>query len=78
LERAGWQIEDVQPRHVVASDGARYGVTVFFEESVPVGIEYGDGEIDMQSYEERRDARSILRPTEVAQLFSADEEGEQG
>lgn len=77
LERAGWQLDSDEPHAVEASDGERYGVAVFFESSVPVEIEYGDGERDRQHSEGWTEAPGLLRPEEVARLFG-DEEGEQG
>jgi hypothetical protein len=77
LERAGWEIDDVQPRHIVASDGERYGIAVFFENGVPAALEYGDGEEELQCSEIWNEAPGILAPAEVARLFS-DEEGAQG
>ncbi len=76
LKRAGWEIDDLQPDRIEASDGERYGVAVFFESGVPVALEYGDGEHDLQHAESWDEAPGILAPAEVAQLFS-DEEGEE-
>jgi len=39
LERSGWEIDDLQPDRIEASDGERYGVAVFFEAEQPVSIE---------------------------------------
>jgi hypothetical protein len=77
LERAGWQIDADEGHLIEASDGERYGVAVLFEGGVPVGIEYGDGELDVQHYEEWHEAPGILTPGEVARLFTDQEEGEQ-
>lgn len=76
LKRAGWQIDDVRDDRVEASDGERFGVAVFFERRVPVEICYGDGEEDLQFYEEWHEAPGILAPEEVARLFG-DEKGHQ-
>jgi hypothetical protein len=76
LERAGWEIDAVEPHVIEASDGGCYGVAVFFERGAPVEICYGDGEEDLQFCEEWHEAPGLLAPQEVARLFS-DEEGEQ-
>jgi hypothetical protein len=75
LERAGWQIDDIQHDRVEASDGERYGLAVYFEAGMPVEICYGDGE-NLQFCEEWHEAPGIFAPGEVARLFG-DEEGEQ-
>ena len=75
LERAGWQIDDIQYDRVEASDDQRYGVAVFFDQGIPVEICYGDGEEDLQHAEGWREAPGILAPKEVARLFG-EEEGE--
>jgi hypothetical protein len=74
LERAGWQLDSDEPHVIEASDGERYGVAVYIERGVPVEICYGDGERDSQWSELWHEAPGLLRPEEVARLFS-DEEG---
>jgi hypothetical protein len=73
LERAGWQLDSDEPHVMEASDG-RYGVAVYCEQGIPVEICYGDGEEDLQFCEEWEAAPGLLRPEEVARLFS--EEGD--
>jgi len=73
LERAGWELDADEPHVIEASDGERYGVTVFFEQGVPVEICYGDGEEDHQWSESWHEAAGILAPKEVARLFGDEE-----
>ena len=77
LERAGWKLDAEEPHVIEASDGERYGVAVFFERGVPVEICYGDGEEDLQFCDEWHEAPGLLRPEEVARLFSDEEGGQQ-
>jgi hypothetical protein len=76
LERAGWQLDSHEPYVIEASDRERYGLSVFLEAGTPVEICYGDGVENLQFCEEWHEAPGILRPDEVARLFS-DEEGHQ-
>jgi hypothetical protein len=73
LERAGWQIDDIQHDRIEASDDQRYGVAVFFDRGLPVEICYGDGEQDLQFCEAWTEAPGILASREVARLFSEEE-----
>jgi len=77
LERAGWEIDSDEAHVVEASDGERFGVGVYFQDSAPIEICYGDGEEDLQHSEAWTEAPGILRPEEVARLFSGEERSAQ-